>query len=115
MKYFSQSMTLLGKVTNVNIKDASFTLRCRSGDTFLVQASPQTTYTVLRNLDGLSRDRVPTPQNFNPGDGVSEMLRKYVQPDETVIIYGIYRNMRARNSFRPAPLHWRIMKKAVHL
>jgi len=60
MKYFSQSMTLLGKVTNVNVTEASFTLRCRSGDSFQVKASSQTTFNVLRNLDGLSRDRVPT-------------------------------------------------------
>ena len=44
MKYFSQSMTLLGKVTNVNVAEASFTLRCRSGDSFLVQASANTTF-----------------------------------------------------------------------
>lgn len=104
MKYFSQSMTLLGKVTNVNVKDASFTLRCRSGDTFLVQASPQTNYNVLRNLDGLSRDRVPTPQNFNPGDGVSEMLRKYVQPDEIVLIYGIYQEHDGKKQFQASTI-----------
>jgi len=104
MKYFSQSMTLLGKVTNVNVKDASFTLRCRSGDTFLVQASSQTTYNVLRNLDELGRDRVPTPQNFNPGGGISEMLRKYVQPDETVIIYGIYQEHEGKKQFQASTI-----------
>ena len=39
MKYFSQSMTLMGTVTNVDPAEASFTLRCRSGDSFQIQAS----------------------------------------------------------------------------
>lgn len=100
MKYFSQSMTLLGKVTNVNVTEASFTLRCRSGDSFQVKASSQTTFNVLRNLDGLSRDRVPTPPNFNPNGGVSEMVRKYVHPDELVIIYGIYQAHQGKEQFQ---------------
>lgn len=100
MKYFSQSMTLLGKVTNVNVAEASFTLRCRSGDSFQVRTSSQTTFNVLRNLDGLSRDRVPTPPNFNPSGGVSEMVRKYVHPDELVIIYGIYQAHQGKEQFQ---------------
>ena len=89
MKYFSQSMTLMGTVTNVDPAGASFILRCRSGDSFQVQASAQTAFGVLRNLDGLSRDRVPTPPNFNPGGGVTETVRKYIQPDTLVIVQGI--------------------------
>ncbi|NTV36187.1 MAG: N-acyl-D-glucosamine 2-epimerase, partial [Anaerolineaceae bacterium] len=100
MKYFSQSMTLMGKVTNVDVPDASFTLRCRSGDTFLVQASSQTTYNVLRNLDELGRDRVPSPQGFNANGGPSELVRKYVQPDEILVIYGIYQEHEGKKQFQ---------------
>ncbi len=89
MKYFSQSMTLMGTVTNVDPTSASFTLRCRSGDSFLVQASSQTAFGVLRNLDGLNRDRVPTPPNFNPNGGMAETIRKYIQTDMLVIVQGI--------------------------
>lgn len=89
MKYFSQSMTLMGTVTNVNPAGASFTLRCRNGDSFLVQVSSQTGFGVLRNLDGLNRDRVPTPPNFNPNGGVPEVVRKYIQADMLVIVQGI--------------------------
>jgi len=100
MKYFSQSMTLLGKVTNVNVAEASFTLRCRSGDSFLVRTNSETTFNVLRNLDELSRDRVPAPPNFNPNGGPSEKVRKYVRPDELVIIYGIYQAHQGKEQFQ---------------
>ncbi len=89
MKYFSQSMTLMGTVSNVNPSAASFTLRCRNGDSFLVQVGAQTAFGVLRNLDGLNRDRVPSPPNFNPNGGVAETVRKYIQPDMLVIVQGI--------------------------
>ena len=100
MKYFSQSMTLLGKVTDVNVKEACFTLRCRSGDSFLVRTSSQTTFNVLRNLDELSRDRVPAPPDFNSGGGISELVRKYVHSDELVIIYGIYQAHQGKEQFQ---------------
>ncbi len=90
MKYFSQSMTLMGTVTNVNSSSASFTLRCRSGDSFTIQASSTTYFSVLRNLDDLNRDRVPAPANFDPSGGVSETVRKYVQTDALIVVQGIY-------------------------
>ena len=93
-------MTLLGKVTDVNVKEACFTLRCRSGDSFLVRTSSQTTFNVLRNLDELSRDRVPAPPDFNSGGGISELVRKYVHSDELVIIYGIYQAHQGKEQFQ---------------
>ncbi|MFO1371473.1 MAG: N-acyl-D-glucosamine 2-epimerase [Candidatus Competibacteraceae bacterium] len=100
MKYFSQSMSLMGTVTNVNPAGASFTLRCRSGDSFLVQAGSEATFGVLRNLDELNRDRVPTPPNFNSAGGVAENVRKYVRPDTLVIVQGIYIEHEAQKSFQ---------------
>jgi mannose/cellobiose epimerase-like protein (N-acyl-D-glucosamine 2-epimerase family) len=90
MKYFTQSTTLMGTVTDINPADSSFTIRCRSGDTFRIQVSPQTVFGVLTNLDELNRDRVPSPPNFNPGAGPSEMVRKYLQIDALVVIQGIF-------------------------
>ena len=69
MKYLTQSMTLMGTVTSVNPADTSFTLRCRSGDSFLIYVNSQTMFGVLTNLDELNRDRVPAPPNFNPDAG----------------------------------------------
>jgi mannose/cellobiose epimerase-like protein (N-acyl-D-glucosamine 2-epimerase family) len=90
MKYLTQSMALMGTVTSVNPADSSFTLRCRSGDSFLIYANSQTVFGVLTNLDELNRDRVPAPQNFNPDAGPSEMVRKYLHEDALVVIQGIY-------------------------
>ncbi|MCB1781525.1 MAG: N-acyl-D-glucosamine 2-epimerase, partial [Candidatus Competibacteraceae bacterium] len=89
MKYFSQSMTLMGTVTNVNPSSASFTLRCRSGDSFIIQASSTTYFSVLRNLDDLNRDRVPDPANFDL-NSVYDAVRKYIQTDTLIVVQGIY-------------------------
>ena len=90
MKYLTQSTTLMGMVTSVNTADTSFTLRCRSGDSFLIYVNSQTMFGVLTNLDELNRDRVPAPPNFNPGAGPSEMVRKYLHEDALVVVQGIY-------------------------
>ena len=90
MKYLTQSTTLTGMVTSVNPADTSFTLRCRSGDSFLIYVNSQTMFGVLTNLDELNRDRVPAPPNFNPGAGPSEMVRKYLHEDALVVVQGIY-------------------------
>jgi mannose/cellobiose epimerase-like protein (N-acyl-D-glucosamine 2-epimerase family) len=90
MKYFNQSTTLMGTVTDVNAAGKSFTLRCRSGDSFLIYVSSQTVFGVITNLDELNRDRVPSPPNFNAGAGPSEIVRKYLHVDTLVVIQGIY-------------------------
>ena len=90
MKYLTQSTTLMGTVTSVNPADTSFTLRCRSGDSFLIYVNSQTMFGVLTNLDELNRDRVPAPPNFNPDAGPSEMVRKYLHEDALVVVQGIY-------------------------
>lgn len=90
MKYFTKSMSLMGTVTDVNPADASFTLRCRSGDSLPVRATSQTTFDVLRNIDGLNRDRVPHPSNYNPQGGLSELVRQYIVVNNLVIVQGVY-------------------------
>lgn len=90
MKYFTQSTSVMGTVTSLNPAEASFTFRCRSGDNVSVQVDSQTTFGVLRNLDGLDRDRVSAPSGFNPEGGPSEMVRKYVQADALIVVQGIY-------------------------
>ena len=90
MNYFTQSMALLGTVTVVNPADASFTISCRSEDTFQIYASSETTFGVLRNLDELNRDRVPSLEEFDPERATpSEKVRKYVRKGDLVFIQGI--------------------------
>lgn len=90
MKHFTQTTMLMGTVMNVDPADASFTLRCRSGDSFLVRVSVTTTFGVIQNLDDLNRDRVTTPADFNAAGGPSETVRKYVRTDALLVVEGVY-------------------------
>lgn len=90
MKYYTKGETLTGTVTDVNAAGMSFMLRTRSGDSFQVYVTDQTMFGVLTNLDDLNRDRVPSPPDFHPEAGLSEVVRKYLIPDIMVVIQGIY-------------------------
>jgi hypothetical protein len=89
MKYFTQSMTLMGTVTVVNPADASFTIRCRSGDIFPIHVSSETNFGVLRNLDELNRDRVPSFKKFDTWSP-SEKVGNYVSVNDLVFVQGIH-------------------------
>ncbi len=90
MKYFTQSMTLLGTVTVVNPdpEDPSFTISCRSGDIFPIHVSSQTNFDVLRNLDEVDRDRVLTPKEKGDAN-LSEKVAKYVRLGDLIFVRGI--------------------------
>lgn len=85
----TQSITLMGTVTNVNPADASFTLRCRDGESYPMYVQSETAFGILRNVDGLSRDRVSNPEDFNPAGGPAEQVRKYVHPNALLAVQGI--------------------------
>jgi len=88
-RFYSQSMSLIGTVTAIDLPSASFTLQCRSGDTFHVQTSLETNYAVIRNMDDLDRDRLPNPPNYDPSQGPSEKIRKYVTQGYFLVVAGI--------------------------
>jgi mannose/cellobiose epimerase-like protein (N-acyl-D-glucosamine 2-epimerase family) len=94
MKFFTQSTTIMGTVTSVNPSEFSFTLRCRSGDGYLIFVNSQTVFGVPTNLDELNRDRFPEPENFNLGPDwdrkPSEYVRKYLYEEAFVVVQGIY-------------------------
>lgn len=69
---FTKSMSLLGTVTEIDAENGSLRLRCRSGEEFLVQIGTETSFSVLRNMDDLDRDRIPNPPGFDPSKGVPE-------------------------------------------
>jgi len=90
-------MSLLGRVAGVD--SSVFDLECRSGDIFRIVVGEQTLFTVLRNMDGLDRDRVPNPANFDSRKGPSEKVRKYIHPGELVAVQGIYIEHDGRERF----------------
>src|SRR5947209_3000408 len=87
--FFTQGMSLIGTVTSVDVPNASFTLQCRSGDTFHVQTTAETNFAVVRNMDDLDRDRLPNPPDYDPSKGASEKVRKYITQGYFVGIAGI--------------------------
>ena len=109
MQAFTQTLTIAGIVTRVQLSKAQFQLRCRSGDEFDVQVSPQTSFGVLQNLDGLARDRVrdvSAEQNWTVAE---ERTAKYVQSGALLVIEGIYQEYAAARRFdarRVVLMHW---------
>jgi mannose/cellobiose epimerase-like protein (N-acyl-D-glucosamine 2-epimerase family) len=88
--YFTQAMSLMGRVDNVDAENAAFTVRCRSGDVFRVDTAAETQFTALRNIDGLDRDRFPNPAGFDANRGPAEKVRKYIHEGALVAIDGVY-------------------------
>lgn len=102
MKHSTHGITLMGTVTNVNPSAASFTLRCRSNDTYVISVHSETQFRVLRNLDSLTRDRVPTPEGQGSAQGPAEQVGKYVHPERMLVVqamlvrYGDQSHLQAR-------------------
>ncbi len=87
-RFFTQAMTLLGVVTQVDLADASFVVRCRSGDDVRTKAGAETFFTALRNMDDLDYDRIPDPQSYDASKP-SERIRKYVRLGEMLFVEGV--------------------------
>jgi len=88
MRQFTISTTLMGNVTEVREQESAFNIKCRSGDELVVNVDIETQFQFVQNLDGINRDRYPTPEGFswNP----SQLVRKYVQRDRLVAVQGVY-------------------------
>lgn len=103
--YF-QTLTVSGSVIEVNRDQLSFLIKARSGDVFESFVGPTTSFQLITNLDGLDRDRMPSPEgvdrNSNP---VLHDLLKYVRRDRSLTVSGIYsekgdtRRFEARNVY----------------
>src|SRR5690349_1290732 len=105
VKNFSQSLTLMGLVKSVDLSAKSFVLCCRSGDEIQVSVGPTTYFSVLSNLDGLDRDRVPEPEGPSTGDGDADRLRKYVKDNLLLAVEGIYQEFGDKKSFEARTVH----------
>jgi mannose/cellobiose epimerase-like protein (N-acyl-D-glucosamine 2-epimerase family) len=89
MKQFTIDTTLMGSVTaDINAEAATFKIKCRSGDEFKVSVGRETQFQFIQNLDGIDRDRLPTPQGFDRTP--SQAIQKYIQPDRLVVLQGVY-------------------------
>jgi hypothetical protein len=87
-KQLTVNTTLMGHVVNIKQEEAVFCIKCRSGDEFVVSIGQETQFNFLQNLDGVNRDRVPTPEGFSRTP--SDLVKKYIQLDRLVVLQGVY-------------------------
>ena len=97
MRQFTISTTLMGNVTDVREGERAFRIKCRSGDEFDVFVNEQTQFSFVQNLDGIDRDRVPTPEGFT--GSLSDRVRKYIQPERLVVLQGVYQENNGNRRF----------------
>jgi mannose/cellobiose epimerase-like protein (N-acyl-D-glucosamine 2-epimerase family) len=114
MKYFTENMTLMGTVRQIDVTQGSFEIECRSGDRFQIFVSTQTVFRVLKNLDGIDRDRVSIPQNFDP-QNLSHKLDRYIKPNTLIAVQGIYQQYEDRKRFDARFVHLLHSKNGCYL
>jgi mannose/cellobiose epimerase-like protein (N-acyl-D-glucosamine 2-epimerase family) len=96
---FNQALTVTGKIVSVDTAKSSFSIEARSGDIFEAMAGPETYYTVLSNLDGLDRNRVPDIEAVEGESGILYNLRKYAVQGRPVSVRGVYQQHEGRERF----------------
>jgi len=89
MKKFTVNTTLMGKVTDIGQEQGKFSIKCRSGDEFLVAVGRETRFQFLQNLDGINRDRIPNPEDFHQSEP-ADLVKKYIQPNSLLVLQGVY-------------------------
>jgi mannose/cellobiose epimerase-like protein (N-acyl-D-glucosamine 2-epimerase family) len=88
MKYFTHSVRIMGTVTEVKKDDRMFTILCQSGDSYSIYIGDETSYSFIRNLDLLNRDRTVKPEGYV--DSPEERLCLYIQKGIIASAYGVF-------------------------
>src|SRR5271157_2294555 len=99
LKSFNQTLTVAGSVISIDEQKPSFSVRARSGDVFEAVVGPETYYSIVSNLDGLDRNRVPEPQGTDGESAVVRNLRRYAVKDRPLSVVGIYQQNDGRERF----------------
>ena len=99
LRSFNQTLTIAGTVVGIDLAVPSFTVEARSGDKFEAVVGRETYYSVLSNLDGLDRNRVPPPQGVSGDDSVIYNLQKYAVQGRPLSVRGIYQQNDGRERF----------------
>lgn len=98
MRNLFQTMTVVGRVSELEAPRGRFCLRLLNGDTIAVNVSPTTYYEVLKNVGNDQRDRVqePSSQQYEEALGsdannpTKRGIIKYVKPGQSLAVTGIY-------------------------
>lgn len=96
---FYQALTVSGKIVSVDPAKPSFSVEARSGDIFEAVVGPETYYSVLSNLDGLDRNRVPEAQPVSGESGIVYNLRKFASEGRVVSVRGVYQQHEGRERY----------------
>lgn len=88
MNNFFRMVTLQGTVTSVEPERLRCELRLRSGDTVTLHFGPETSFSVMTNVDGASQDRVPGLEGFE-GSELSGKVARYMRPQDCVFVRSI--------------------------
>ncbi len=122
MKKFAQTLTVMGTISGKNAPGGSFSIQCLSGDSFEAFVTPQTSFQVVQNLDGLSNDRVPDPdKSALPRDNVAgRLVEKYLDDGQFLVAQGIYQidgsksRFDVRTVYLPASVKDRYLFEETH-
>ena len=88
MKRLTQSITLMGTVTDISADERRFKIRCRTGEEFSISVGSETQYRFLQNLDEINRDRMPNPEGFSGNP--SQLVKKYIHQARLIVLQGVY-------------------------
>lgn len=88
MKRLTLSTTLMGMISEIDVDNASFQIKCRSGDDFHISIGKETRFELVKNLDGADCDRYPNPPEFSGSP--SDLVRKYIRANRLVVVRGVY-------------------------
>eukprot|EP00898_Chlorokybus_atmophyticus_P007160 jgi/Chlat1/7445/Chrsp6S07456 len=87
MSRATNTVTITGYVTAVDVANAAFKMVARSGDEFIINLSEQTWCKCLMNIDEVDRDRMPDPPGFDWSP--SARVQKYINVGALLIAAGI--------------------------
>jgi putative intracellular protease/amidase/mannose/cellobiose epimerase-like protein (N-acyl-D-glucosamine 2-epimerase family) len=95
---YYQSFTLQGTIVQRAPEIAEFTIQLRNGDQVLISAGDSTSFDVLKNLDGVSRDRV-AESSIPTFSATSNRVLKYCRVQDTVIVRGFVTEVEGRRRY----------------
>ena len=97
----NQTLTITGMIVSrdPDPENPSFSIEARTGDIIKAFVGRETNYSVVRNLDGLDRDRVPEPEAVSRDPEVLYKLHRYATSPRPVSVIGVYQYHENRERF----------------
>jgi len=90
MRYLTQGLRVTGRVKSIDKSARTFEIETRGG-VFQARMSDTTYFYVIKNADGLDRDRTD--------DTISDQMERYLEIGKLVSAYGIYQIHEAKQAY----------------